>query len=232
MINARIDYLSLTMPDLVGRARGGDPDAFRTIMQRANQRLFRIARSAMGDDAEAEDVLQDAYVRAFTGIARFRGDADVVTWLTRIVLNEARSRLRRRRAVTGLQAVETAQESGGEIINFPGVSIDAGPESDAARSQIRDLIEQAVDELPPLYRIVFIMRDVEECSIEETASTLGLKPETVKTRLFRARQKLRHALDARVSATLAGAFPFLGLRCQRMGDRVLARLACEGGVIT
>lgn len=231
MIHARIDYVSLQMPDLVTRAQGGDPEAFRAIMQRANQRLFRVARSAVGDDAEAEDVLQDAYVKAFTGISRFRGEADVVTWLTRIVLNEARNRLRRRRSVTGLKAVETVQESGGEIINFPGVPVDAGPESDAARSQIRDLIEQALDELPPLYRIVFIMRDVEECSIEETASALGLRPETVKTRLFRARKKMRTALDARLSATLAGAFPFLGLRCQRMGDRVLARLAHTHDVI-
>lgn len=228
MKSARIDYVALTTPDLVGRAQGGDPEAFRAIMQRANQRLFRVARSVLGDEIEAEDALQDAYVRAFVGIARFRGEADIVTWLTRIVLNESRSRLRRRRPTGSLDAVEKAQSQMGEIIPFPGAPVDAGPESDAARSQVRGLIEQAVDELPPPFRVVFIMRDIEECTIEETATSLGLKPETVKTRLHRARRMLRQSLDARLSATLVGAFPFLGLRCRRMSDRVLARLEGAG----
>ncbi|GAA0771006.1 RNA polymerase sigma factor [Brevundimonas olei] len=225
MKHARIDYVALTTPDLVGRAQGGDPEAFRAIMQRANQRLFRVARAVLHDESEAEDALQDAYVRAFLGIGRFRGEADIVTWLTRIVLNEARSRLRRRRPFAALEAVETAQTTTGEIILFPGAAFDPGPESDAARSQIRSLIEQAVDDLPPAFRAVFIMRDIEGCSIEETAAGLGLKPETVKTRLHRARRLLRQALDERVSACLIGAFPFLGARCRRMSDRVLARLA-------
>lgn len=222
MKQAHVDYVALTTPDLVGRAQGGDPEAFRAIMQRANQRLFRVARSVLDD--EAEDALQDAYVRAFRGIGRFRGEADILTWLTRIVLNEARSRLRRRRPVAPLEAVEAAQGATGEIILFPGAMLEAGPESDAARSQIRDLIEQAVGDLPPAFRAVFIMRDIEECSIEETAAGLGLKPETVKTRLHRARRMLRQSLDARLAGALAGAFPFLGLRCRRMSDRVLARL--------
>jgi RNA polymerase sigma-70 factor (ECF subfamily) len=227
MNSAHTNYVALTTPDLVGRAQGGDPEAFRAIMQRANQRLFRVARSVLGDEIEAEDALQDAYVRAFIGIARFRGEADIMTWLTRIVLNEARSRLRRRRPSGTLDEVETAQRETGEIILFPG-ALGAGPESDAARSQIRDLIEQAVDELPPAFRVVFIMRDIEECSIEETAAGLGLKPETVKTRLHRARRLLRQSLDARLSATLVGAFPFLGNRCRRMSDRVLTRLEEAG----
>lgn len=230
MTSARMDYVALTTPDLVGRAQGGDAEAFRAIMQRANQRLFRVARSVLGDEIEAEDALQDAYVRAFLGIRRFRGEADIVTWLTRIVLNEARSRLRRRRPTTDLDAVEIQQATTGEIIRFPGAPADAGPESDAARSQIRGLIEQAVDDLPPAFRVVFIMRDIEECSIAETAQSLGLKPETVKTRLHRARRMLRQSLDARVAATLVGAFPFLGLRCQRMSDRVLTRLEGAGAV--
>lgn len=232
MNSARIDYVALTTPDLVVRARGGDPDAFRIIMQRANQRLFRVARAVLRDEIEAEDALQDAYVRAFLGLGRFRGEADIVTWLTRIVLNEARSRLRRRRPSESLDVVERTQGATGEIILFPGAPVDAGPESDAARSQIRALIEQAVDDLPPGYRMVFIMRDIEECSTEETASSLGLKPETVKTRLHRARRMLRQALDARVSHTLVGAFPFLGLRCRRITDRVLARLEQAGRLRT
>lgn len=232
MNSARIDYVALKMSDLVGRAQGGDPDAFRIIMQRANQRLFRVARAVLRDEIEAEDALQDAYVRAFLGLARFRGDADIVTWLTRIVLNESRSRLRRRRPSESLDAVEKAQNGKGEVIPFPGAPVDVGPESDAARSQIRDLIEQAVDDLPPGYRVVFIMRDIEECTTEETAASLGLKVETVKTRLHRARRMLRQALDARVSATLVGAFPFLGLRCSRITCGVLARLERAGRLRT
>lgn len=221
MKQAHVDYVALTTPDLVGRAQGGDPEAFRAIMQRANQRLFRVARSVLDDESEAEDALQDAYVRAFLGIGRFRGEADIVTWLTRIVLNEARSRLRRRRPAAPLEAVEGAT---GEIILFPGALADAGPESDAARSQIRGLIEQAVDDLPSAFRAVFILRDIEGCSIEETAASLDLKPETVKTRLHRARRMLRQSLDARLADALVGVFPFLGLRCRRMADQVLARL--------
>lgn len=232
MNSARIDYVALTTSALVGRAQGGDPDAFRVIMQRANQRLFRVARAVLRDEIEAEDALQDAYVRAFLGLARFRGEADIVTWLTRIVLNEARSRLRRRRPSESLDALEKAQGAKGEVILFPGMPVDAGPESDAARSQVRGLIEQAVDDLPPGYRVVFIMRDVEECTTEETAASLGLKPETVKTRLHRARRMLRQTLDARVSATLVGAFPFLGLRCSRITDGVLARLERAGRLRT
>lgn len=229
MNSVRIDYVALTTADLVGRAQGGDPGAFRAIMQRANQRLFRVARSVLDDESEAEDALQEAYVRAFLGIGRFRGEADIVTWLTRIVLNEARSRLRRRRPVVGLEAVEAAQATMGEILLFPSRSGDGGPESDAARSQVRSLIERAVDELPPAFRVVFIMRDIEECSTEETAASLNLKPQTVKTRLHRARRMMRQTLDERLECAVAGAFPFLGVRCGRMTDRVLDRLAQTAG---
>ena len=224
----RIDHDGLGEAELVRRAQAGEGDAFRVIMQRGNQRLFRVARGVVRDDGEAEDVLQEAYVRAFAAIGGFRGEAGVMTWLTLIVLNEARGRLRRRRPMVGLERIEAAQMDGAEVIPFPNAFGTASPEADAARAQIRGLIEHAVDDLPEAFRIVFIMRDIEECSIEETAANLDLKPETVKTRLHRARRLLREALDARLASTMVEAFPFLGARCSRITEAVLARLAAEG----
>ena len=224
----RIDHDGLGEAELVRRAQAGEGDAFRVIMQRGNQRLFRVARGVVRDDGEAEDVLQEAYVRAFAAIGGFRGEAGVMTWLTRIVLNEARGRLRRRRPMVGLERIEAAQMDGAEVIPFPNAFGTASPEADAARAQIRGVIEHAVDDLPEAFRIVFIMRDIEECSIEETAANLDLKPETVKTRLHRARRLLREALDARLASTMVEAFPFLGARCGRITEAVLARLAAGG----
>lgn len=222
------DYATLDQTDLVRLAQAGDSEAFRAIMQQGNQRLFRIARGVVRDDAEAEDVLQEAYARAFAGIGAFRGDAQVLTWLTRIVLNEARGRVRRRRATVDLDQVEQAQQA--QVIPFPNaVGFGAAsPEADAARRQIRGLIERAVDDLPAPFRIVFIMRDIEDCSTEETAANLRIKPETVKTRLHRARRMLRQALDEQLASSMVGAFPFLGARCARITGAVLERLGREG----
>lgn len=225
-----VDHEALDDGALVRLAQAGDREAFRIIMQRGNQRLFRTARGVVRDDAEAEDVLQEAYVRAFAAIGGFRGEAGIMTWLTRIVLNEARDRLRRRRPTVDLDQIERAQEAGGQVIPFPLTSGPPSPEADAARSQIRDLIERAVDDLPEIFRIVFIMRDIDDCSIEETAANLDLKPETVKTRLHRARRLLRQALDAQLASTMAEAFPFLGARCGRITEAVLVRLEAEGRI--
>lgn len=214
--------------DLVRLAQAGDPDAFREIMRRGNQRLFRVARGVVRDEAEAEDVLQEAYVRAFAAIGAFRGDAGIMTWLTRITLNEARGRIRRRRPMVGLEQIEMAQTDGAQVIPFPVSFGTDSPEAGVARSQIRALIEQAVDDLPEAFRMVFILRDIEEASIEETALNLGVKPETVKTRLHRARRLLREALDAKLAMTLGDAFPFMGVRCARVTERVMARLQSEG----
>lgn len=228
------DYAALDQAALVRLAQVGDREAFRAIMQQGNQRLFRIARGVVGDDAEAEDVLQEAYARAFAAIAAFRGEAGVLTWLTRIVLNEARDRMRRRRPTVDLKVLEQVQQA--EVIPFPnafGSSLSSGasPEVEAARMQIRGLIERAVDDLPAPFRMVFILRDIEECSIEETAANLQIRPETVKTRLHRARRLLRQALDAQLGATMVGAFPFLGVRCARITEAVLARMEREGRLV-
>src|SRR5690242_4611837 len=218
-----LDYARLPEADVVARARAGDREAFRAIMQRCNQRLFRIARAVVRDDAEAEDMLQEAYARAFAAFEGFRGEAGVATWLTRIVLNEAHGRLRRRRPTVELEAVEAAQ-AGAQVLSFPGSAMSADPEADAARGQIRRLLEQAVDELPEPFRLVFMLREVEELSVEETAEHLGLNAQTVKTRLHRARKRLRDALDARLGEVLVGAYPFLGARCDRICEAVLKRL--------
>ncbi|MDB5437551.1 MAG: polymerase sigma-70 factor,ECF subfamily [Phenylobacterium sp.] len=219
-----LDYAGLPEADLVAKAKAGDREAFRAIMTRCNQRLFRIARAVVRDEAEAEDVLQEAYVRAFAAIAGFRGEAGIATWLTRIVLNEAHGRLRRRRTMVELDELETAQ-TGAQVLDFPGMARSDDPEADAARAQIRRILERAVDALPEPFRLVFILREIEELSAEETARHLDLKVETVKTRLHRARRRLRETLDAQLADVMVGAYPFLGARCERITQAVLRRLS-------
>ena len=222
-----IDYAALSESQLAGQARTSDPGAFREIMRRCNQRLFRVARSLAHEDAEAEDVLQEAYARAFAHIGEFRGEAALSTWLTRIVLNEARGRLRRRKPHLDLDQVELAQGLG-QVLPFPGQAQAGDPEADAGRAEIRRLLEHAIDDLPPPFRLVFILREIEELSVEETAASLGIRPETVKTRLHRARRMLRRALDEKLAGVLRGAYPFLGARCARITEAVLARMAGPG----
>lgn len=215
--------------ELVALARRGEAVAFREIMRRNNRHLFRAARGVLGDDAEAEDVVQEAYVRAFGGLASFRGDATLSTWLTRIALNEALGRLRRRRDTVELEAIEVAQEGGGaRILMFPAAQAGGDPEGAAARREIRRLLEEAIDELPEAFRLVLVTRDVDGMSVGETAQILGIRPETVRTRLHRARRLLRAALDQRLGDTLREAFPFDGARCARMTEAVLARLGVVG----
>lgn len=215
-----VDYAALPEAELVRLAQGGGREAFAAIMQRCNQRLFRVARGVVRNDAEAEDVVQEAYVRAFSKLGGFRGEAGILTWLTRITLNEARERLRRRRPTIDVEGLDAANEKG-QVILFPTAM---NPEQDAARAEIRRLLEGAVDDLPEHFRTVFILREVEGCSIEETAEALGVQPATVKTRLHRAKALLRQALDERLAPTLAETFPFLGSRCAAITARVMARL--------
>lgn len=223
--NHAADTDALCEAELVRLAQQGGDGAFRTIMRRHNRRLFRVARGVLRDDSEAEDVVQEAYVRAFAGLAEFRCDANLSTWLTRITLNEALGRLRRRRPKVDLETLDTAQERHrAHIIPFPVMITETDPERIAAQREIRRLLEQAIDGLPEPFRLVFVLRDIEEMSTEETAAHLGLRPETVKTRLFRARRLLRHALDQQLASTLRDTFPFAGARCARITDAVLLRL--------
>ena len=210
--------------ELVRLARTRDGDAFRAIMQRNNRRLYRVARSVVHDDGEAEDVVQAAYVSAFSSLDQFRGDASLGTWLTRIALNEALGRLRRQRPTVGFAILDAESSGKSQIIPFPLMSPDMDPERAAAQHQIRHLIEGAIDGLPEIFRVVFVMREMEDMSIEETAGILGLQPATVKTRLHRARRLLRQALNDQVASTLTEAFPFDGKRCRQSADKVLERL--------
>lgn len=231
--NALVDYAALDDMALVQLARRGRREAFRHIMQRCNQRLFRVARGVVNDDAEAEDVVQEAYVRAFEKLSSFRGDAALLTWMTRIVLNEAHGRLRRRRRTVDVEQIDASQSDAAKVVAFPSQFGSEDPAAAAARGEIRRLMERAIDGLPEGFRIVFVMREIEQCTVEETAASLGLRAETVKTRLHRARRLLRTALQDTLAATLHDAFPFLGARCDRMTATVLGRLeplfATQGG---
>jgi RNA polymerase sigma-70 factor (ECF subfamily) len=210
---------------LLAAARGGDEAAIRTLVRANNQRLFRTARAVLGNDAEAEDVVQAAYVKAFTHLDGFKGEAQFSTWLTRIALNEALSRRRRQRPMVDLEALEAARVPGGaELIAFPGVAPPASPEAELGRTEMKALLEELVDDLPPDFRLVFVLREVEDLSTEETATYLSIKPETVKTRLFRARKLLRAALEQRLAPAFGDIFPFDGARCVHMADRVVASL--------
>jgi RNA polymerase sigma-70 factor (ECF subfamily) len=210
--------------NLVERAKSGDQSAFRAIMEQHNRRLYRVARAVMKDDTEAEDVVQETYLSAFSNLSNFRGDSSLATWLTRITLNEALGRRRKQRATVTLESVEIAQETSAQIVHFPTMNTETDPERSAAQRQIRKLLERAMDALPEPFRLVFIMRDAEEMNIEETASHLGIRPETVKTRLHRARRLLRQSLHGQLASSLKGAFPFAGARCARITAAVLNRL--------
>jgi RNA polymerase sigma-70 factor (ECF subfamily) len=209
---------------LIDRARQGDALAFRAIMERHNQRLYRVARALLRDESEAEDAVQESYLRAFSGLSGFSSEASISTWLTSIVINECLGRKRKQRPSVPLDTVQSLEVSGAQIIRFPGMNANSDPERSAARIEIRKLLESSIDALPEAFRIVFVMRDVEELSIEETAAVLGIRPPTVKTRLHRARLMLRAALQDQLASSLKDTFPFAGARCARITEAVLARL--------
>ena len=206
--------------ELVRRALARDGSAFRTIMERYNRRLYRIARGILRNDTEAEDVVQEAYVDAFAHLQDFRGESSLATWLSRITINEALGRLRRDRPAVDLAVAEARPEA--QIIQFPQTGAD--PERTMAQRQILQLVERATDNLPEMFRIVFVTRVIEGMSVEETADLLGLRPETVKTRLHRARRLVREQLDKQIGPVMMDAFPFAGRRCQRVTTAVMRRL--------
>jgi RNA polymerase sigma-70 factor (ECF subfamily) len=208
--------------DLVSNAAAGDPHAFEGLMRRHNRQMFRTARAILRDDAEAEDALQEAYMQAYRSLGTFRADARFSTWLARIVVNAALMRLRkiaRRASIVPIQAAAPVEE-------VEGISDDAmeKPESAAERSEMRRLLEAQIDLLPDLYRTVFMLRAVEELSVEETAAVLNLPPATVRTRFFRARSLLREGLAQKIDLACEDAFSFDGARCDRIVASVLERI--------
>jgi RNA polymerase sigma-70 factor (ECF subfamily) len=212
---------------LVERALARDADACRLIIKTYNQRLYRLARSILRHDGEAEDALQEAYLHAFAHLRDFRGQSALSTWLSRIVINEALGRLRKQRrrlAAESDRHYDANDPRGASIIPFPLGQSEADPERTMAQRQILDLIERATDALPEIYRTVFVARVIEGLSMEETADLLAIKPETVKTRLFRARRLVRERIEKEVGPVLMDAFPFAGRRCDRLTRTVMVRL--------
>lgn len=202
-----------TDEDIVARVLGGETALFELLMRRHNQRLYRVARGIVGDDAEAEDVTQEAYVRAFQHLGQFAGRARFSTWLTRIAVHEASARRRRR----GRQ-IDVAE-------SMPVLaSTAAGPEQRAADQELGRAIEAAMDALPAVYGAVFMLREVEGLSTAETAACLEINEETVKTRLHRARALLRNHITARIGPAARESFQFAGARCDRTVAAVMARI--------
>jgi len=225
MARSAVKTGSVVAPDdseLVRRALARVPDAFRSIMQRHNRRLYRIARSVLRDNGEAEDVVQETYFAAFSHLPSYRGESSLAAWLSRIAMNEALGRLRRKRTAGNFAALEEITEAA--IIQFPLAAQNNDPERTMAQRQILQLVEKATDALPDAYRTVFVTRVIEGMSVEETAKLLCIKPETVKTRLHRARQLVRDQLDMQIGPVLMDAFPFAGRRCERMTEAVMTRL--------
>jgi len=211
--------------ELVSTAARGNARSFERLMRQYNRTMFRTARAILKDDAEAEDALQDAYMQAYRSLATFRADARFSTWLARIVVNESLMRLRkqsRRASILPIQAAAPVDE-------VEQVSDDAmeKPETSAARAEMRRLLEAQIDLLPDAYRTVFMLRAVEEMSVEETAAVLGVPEATVRTRFFRARSLLREGLAQKIDLACEDAFSFAGARCDRIVASVLARIQKE-----
>ena len=212
--------------ELAERAAGGDDRAFEAIMRRHNRLLFRTARSILKSDAESEDALQEAYVRAWRALASFRADSKLSTWLVRIVINEALGRLRRRGA-TVIPLEAAMDDSDAPLEDSIAGDDEQQPDRIAMRGEFRRLMEARIDTLPEAFRTVFMLRAVEELSVEEVAGALGLPEATVRTRFFRARGLLREGLSRDVDLALGDAFAFDGARCDRVVAGVLAKLAQE-----
>lgn len=213
--------------ELVSRAAGGDGVAFEAIMRRHNQLLFRTARSIVQNDAEAEDVVQDAYLRAWRALGNYRAESKLSTWLVRITTNEALGRLRRKSAqIIPLEAAMTPHES--EARTALTDEPERSPEQSMMRVQLRKLLEARIDILPETFRTVFMLRAIEEMSVEEIAEALEIPEATVRTRFFRARSLLRESLAQEMDAGLSDVFAFAGARCDRIVTGVLERGKADG----
>ena len=211
---------SISDADVVDLVRAGEIALYELLMRRYNQRLFRVIRSVVVSDEEAEDVLQEAWVRAYEHLDQFAGRASFATWVTRIAFYEALARSRKDKRWEPLQDREGAIVSAAERRQRTSET----PETQAMRSQVGQILQSAVDALPNVYRSVFVLREVEQLNTSETAECLELSEEAVKTRLHRARALLRRQLESRLGAAMSEAYMFLGARCNRTVARVLERI--------
>jgi RNA polymerase sigma-70 factor, ECF subfamily len=208
---------------LVRRVLAGDPAGFGLLMRRFNRRLYRLARAIVGNSAEAEDALQEAYLDAHRSLGQFRGDSSLATWLSRLVVNECLGRMRRNaRRQNVIPMIPSPTDH--EIESVPSDEL-GSPDAAADRAQMRAILERRIDALPEGFRTVFVMRSVEELTVEETAESLGIPAETVRSRHFRAKTLLREALAREVDIAERNLWGFAGERCDRIVARVLARIA-------
>ncbi|MDB5799446.1 MAG: polymerase, sigma-24 subunit, subfamily [Rhodocyclales bacterium] len=212
--------------ELAARAATGETGAFELMMRRHNRLLFRTARSILKSDSDTQDALQDAYLNAWQALPRFRADAKLSTWLVRIVVNEALGRLRRRGAQVIPLDTSIAQEHTMEdpVESSAEQNPEEQPERMAMRAQTRRLIEARIDMLPDAFRTVFMLRAVEEMSVDEVAAALNIPEATVRSRFFRARGLLREGLSRDVDLAIDGAFSFAGERCDRIVANVMAKI--------
>jgi RNA polymerase sigma-70 factor (ECF subfamily) len=209
---------------LAQRIAAGDNAAFEALMRRCNRTLFRVARSILRNDSEAEDAVQEAYVIAYLRLRDFRADSSLATWLTRVTINEALGRLRKGKRESVVVPFSRDAVEGMDLEPAAGERPDS-PEDATLRSEMRALIERKIDELPIAFRTVFVMRELEEMSVDETAEALAIPAATVRTRHFRAKALLREALAHEADLALSDAFAFAGARCDRIVAAVLARVA-------
>lgn len=210
----------LTDPEIARRIGAGDENALQLLMRRHNQTLHRTARSILKDDAEAEDAVQEAYLLAYRSIGSFRGEARLSTWLVRIVVNQSIARLRKRtRRAEVIQLGGEAAAGGGEPMELP--------EHAAVRDEVRRLLEAKIDALPDAFRTVFVLRGIEDFTVEEAAKSLGIPEATVRTRFFRAKGLLREAIAREIDGAFEDTFAFDGARCDRIVERVLAQVRAE-----
>ena len=216
-----------TLPDeeIVRRVRAGEPALFEVLMRRHNRRLYRAARAVVKDEDEVEDVMQQAYVNAFTHLHQFEERSQFSTWLTRITLNEAFRRRRKIRQTGAMSPVPSDGEDRPGAIMESITSPQPDPERQAYAQELRRVLEAAVDELPETYRTVFMLRDIEGLSTSEAGDGLGLGEEAVKTRLHRARAMIRRSVTSRIGMVTTGAFEFQAPRCDRVVAAVFARIA-------
>lgn len=212
---------------LAQRVANGDLQAFELVMRRHNRRLYRLARATLRNDAEAEDALQEAYIAAFRSMASYRRDATLATWLSRLVLNECFSRLRREKRRHNIAPMHGSDFLEGEAAVMTSDK-PSGPDRDMERSQMRGILERRLDQLPDDFRVVFVLRSVEELSVEETARCLGIAEGTVRSRHFRARSLLREALARHIDIAESEVFGFGGEHCDRVVAAVLRRLGEAG----
>jgi RNA polymerase sigma-70 factor (ECF subfamily) len=211
--------------EVVRRVRGGETALYEILMRRYNLRVYRVARTILRNDAEAEDVMQEAYVRAYRHLDQFAGKAKFSTWLTRIAVYEALGRIRRRGRDEDLELLsETRLHTMTKVMAVP-----PDPERQTYDRELKVVLESAIDALPDLYRSVFVLRAVEGLSVAETAACLEVGAEAVKTRFHRARAFLREEIRRRAGVVAADVLPFHLSRCDRVVDAVFKRIAGDAG---